>query len=195
MKKSRVVIKQKKIVTKGKQDDKVGTVMSEFKDGTLKTPQGKTVTDRNQALAIALREAGITEKDLHKAEIVNKIRVYKSKLESLVQKAQAKDEHIKGEIVDFFKKNPYPTDDKIHAFAEKNGMKPSEIETMVYSILSSFLSEGKSKGIDAPDKDALAEGMKVEAEHTTEPEIAKKIADDHLKEDPAYYEKLKAVEA
>ena len=36
---------------KGK--EKVGYVMGEFKDGKLKSSSGKTVTDRNQAMAIA----------------------------------------------------------------------------------------------------------------------------------------------
>tara|TARA_Y100000114_G_scaffold80887_1_gene74591 strand:+ start:995 stop:1201 length:207 start_codon:yes stop_codon:yes gene_type:complete len=42
--------------------DKVGVVMREFKDGKLKSSSGKKVTDRNQAMAIALSEAGITKK-------------------------------------------------------------------------------------------------------------------------------------
>ena len=36
----------------------------------------------------------------------------------------------------------------------------------------------------------LEAGIKVEMEHTEDPEIAKKIAMDHLSEDPLYYEKL-----
>lgn len=42
--------------------------------------------------------------------------------------------------------------------------------------------------------DAVEKGIKVEMEHTTDREVAKKIALDHLKEDPHYYEKLDAVE-
>ena len=41
---------------------KVDYVMGEFKDGKLKSSSGKKVTDRNQAMAIALSEAGITKK-------------------------------------------------------------------------------------------------------------------------------------
>jgi phage gp29-like protein len=37
----------------------------------------------------------------------------------------------------------------------------------------------------------LKEGEKVEKEHTKSPEIAKSIAEDHVKEDPNYYTKLK----
>jgi len=40
----------------------------------------------------------------------------------------------------------------------------------------------------------LQEGLEVEMEHTTEPEIAKEIAKDHLVEDPDYYIKLKQME-
>jgi len=41
---------------------KVAKVMQEFKDGTLKTSSGETVTDRDQAIAIALSEAGNSRK-------------------------------------------------------------------------------------------------------------------------------------
>ena len=44
------------------------------------------------------------------------------------------------------------------------------------------------------DKDALAEGIKVEMEHTNDKAIAQEIAMDHLTEDAQYYKKLKQVE-
>lgn len=53
-------------------------------------------------------------------------------------------------------------------------------------------------GDNKPDSDfspkALAEGMKHEHEHTTNDQIAKEIAKDHLQEQPLYYEKQKALE-
>lgn len=49
-----------------------------------------------------------------------------------------------------------------------------------------------------PDQDYdpywLAQGIKVEMEHTNDPEIAKEIAKDHLDEFPQYYEYLKKME-
>jgi len=44
------------------------------------------------------------------------------------------------------------------------------------------------------DKDALAKGINVELEHTSDPKIAKEIAKDHLTEDVEYYEKLETIE-
>jgi hypothetical protein len=44
------------------------------------------------------------------------------------------------------------------------------------------------------DKKQLEMGIKVEMEHTDNPEIAKKIAIDHLKESPVYYSYLKKME-
>lgn len=58
-----------------------------------------------------------------------------------------------------------------------------------------FMKEGKSKGkrpAGVSDED-IAEGTKVEAEHTTDPEVARKIALDHLTEDKAYYRKLRKI--
>lgn len=44
------------------------------------------------------------------------------------------------------------------------------------------------------DKKALAQGVKVELEHTDDKKVAMEIAMDHLTEDPNYYDKLKQVE-
>lgn len=44
------------------------------------------------------------------------------------------------------------------------------------------------------DEEAVAEGARVEMEHTNDPAIAREIARDHLTENPAYYRKLKQVE-
>jgi hypothetical protein len=40
------------------QENKVETVMHEFKEGDLKSGSGDKVTDRKQAIAIALSESG-----------------------------------------------------------------------------------------------------------------------------------------
>jgi len=55
---------------------------------------------------------------------------------------------------------------------------------------------GKADGRADGDFDAtaLAAGVKVEREHTDDPEKAKEIAKDHLAEDPQYYEMLARVE-
>lgn len=44
------------------------------------------------------------------------------------------------------------------------------------------------------DKKSLAEGMKVEREHTKNKKVAKVIAENHLDEKKDYYKKLRKVE-
>ena len=44
------------------------------------------------------------------------------------------------------------------------------------------------------DPDQLEMGIKVEMEHTTDPELAREIAKDHLTEDPKYYTKLQQID-
>lgn len=44
-----------------KQDAKVGKVMKEYKEGTLKSGSGKKVTNKKQAVAIAMSEAGMSK--------------------------------------------------------------------------------------------------------------------------------------
>jgi uncharacterized membrane protein YkoI len=45
------------------QSHKIALVMGEFRDGSLKTSYGETVTDRKQAIAIALSEAGVEKRE------------------------------------------------------------------------------------------------------------------------------------
>lgn len=59
-------------------------------------------------------------------------------------------------------------------------------------ILAGGLGDGRPDGdFDAED---LAEGVRVESEHTDDPAVAKEIAKDHLTEDPDYYRKLRSIE-
>lgn len=44
------------------------------------------------------------------------------------------------------------------------------------------------------DSEAIKAGVKVEMEHTNDPDLAREIAMDHLTEDPHYYKKLKTIE-
>lgn len=54
------------------------------------------------------------------------------------------------------------------------------------------------KADNRPDSDfeatALAKGIKIEMEHTNDPELAKEIAKDHLAESPRYYDELEKME-
>lgn len=60
--------------------------------------------------------------------------------------------------------------------------------------ISGGLAEKRGKTEKDFPAEAIAAGVKVEMEHTDNPEVAKKIVLDHLTEDPEYYEKLKVVE-
>jgi len=98
-------------------------------------------------------------------------------------------------IIKWFQANPYPDDDAVHAFANELGVDEHEFEKHIYHILSSVLSEGKSKGKDIQhDAKQLEMGIKVEMEHTTNPIISRKIALDHLVEIPDYYTRLDEME-
>lgn len=201
MSKKKVVktITKKRVISKDKASDKVALVMQEFKDGKLKSSSGDKVTDKKQALAIALSEAGLSKsvfKSFEKVEIVNKIKVMKSYLEKKIQKEQASQDSLNIRLIEFLKKNPRPEDGKIHAFAEQNGLQPDQLEEMIYAILTDFLTGGKSKGkIAVNNPDQLKKGMAVEMEHCNNKMIAAKIASDHITEDPKYYDKLAAMES
>jgi len=66
---------------KAKDDPKVSKVMKEFGEGKLKSSSGEKVTNRKQAIAIAMNEAGLSkgeENDLEKAEGSDKKEIKKS---------------------------------------------------------------------------------------------------------------------
>ena len=72
-----------------------------------------------------------------------------------------------------------------------------EVETTNYT-LSDLMNEGKAKeaGLKEEDIDQkeLEAGIQVEMEHTSNVDVAKKIAMDHLAEFPQYYTELKKME-
>lgn len=93
------------------------------------------------------------------------------------------------------------------AVPSKKAAKPAQLKLFGKSLdglnaLGDFLQKAdKIPGGLADDKspkdfdpEALAQGVKVEREHTSDPSIAREIAMDHLTEDPSYYTKLEKIE-
>jgi len=123
-----------------------------------------------------------------------KIKVEENKEVILCEADEGKKDLLE-KIIKWFQANPYPNDDAVHAFANELGIDEHEFEKHIYHILSSVLSEGKSKGKEIEhDPKQLEMGIKVEMEHTTNPLISRKIALDHLKEIPDYYTRLDKME-
>jgi hypothetical protein len=174
-----------------KTDDKIARVMTEYKNGTLKDPQGNRVTDRAQALAIALSEAGVSAKSLQKTEILNKVRTIKDQLKNQLRKELAKDDSIDRQIYELFGSKDIVTDDDVHGLAEKLNIIPHDLEGKIYAILTGVFHAGKSKGkkIDATP-DQIKKGISTEMEHTNNSVIAEKIAMDHFVENQVYYDWL-----
>lgn len=102
-------------------------------------------------------------------------------------------ENTQRKIIKFFQNNPYPKDKEVHKFAEHNNIDPDVLETEIYSLLSSILSEGKKEAKN-PDPKELKAGIKIEMEHTNNPVIAERVALQHLSEFRDYYTRLKAME-
>ena len=104
-------------------------------------------------------------------------------------------------VIDFFHRNPNPVDSKFHAFAERNNYNPHEAEATAYSLATKYVNflkggRAKKKNIKPSDVDPkqLREGTKIEAEHTPDRDVAKRIALDHLAEVKHYYSGLKPME-
>ena len=78
--------------TKG-QKETVGRVMHEYKHGELESSTGKLVKSRKQAVAIALHEAGATDKESPKKNRQNLARTKKKEHEGKTAKQQ-KEGHL-----------------------------------------------------------------------------------------------------
>lgn len=95
-------------------------------------------------------------------------------------------------VMDFLGSGGPIDDAAFHSFAEQNGMDVHQAEAVAYKLAQrfvSFLRGGKSQGMDMSsiDPQQLEMGMKIEAEHADDPIIQKKVACDHLAENPQYY--------
>lgn len=115
----------------------------------------------------------------------------KNKIDKYLKEEDTKSDPMEEKILAFFKENPNPPDEKIHAFAEKEGMDPDKFEEHVYKILGSIIGAGKSRNAkDDYDAKQVEMGIKVEMEHTNSKLIATRIVKDHLVEIPDYYTRL-----
>jgi hypothetical protein len=103
---------------------------------------------------------------------------------------------VSDSIIDFFADfKGAVDDDDIHKFAESKGIDPHEFEEVIYSLVSAFWAQGRSKGFKGEYKESeLAMGRDVEMEHTNDVRMAERIAKDHLAELPDYYTRLKKME-
>lgn len=103
--------------------------------------------------------------------------------------------------VEFIKDKENLSDSELHNWAESEGFDTFEVEELMYFLAYNFvhlLHSGKAydSGTTEEDVDAdeLAQGIKVEMEHTDDEFLAKKIALDHLSELGDYYTRLKKME-
>jgi len=119
------------------------------------------------------------------------------------------DKDLKQELVEFLKDNPNPEDELVHEWAEENGYEVDEIESLLYELATDYVESNDpdsedlipgGKADDVPDEDLpmeqLLKGIKVEMEHTDDPDVAKEIASDHIEEFPDgdYYDALAEME-
>ncbi len=98
---------------------------------------------------------------------------------------------LRSKIIDFFNENPNPPDTELHKWAEKQGLEPSKAEEVAYQLATSmsvFLKSGRANEKSYKEEDAdpkeVSLGIEIEAEHTPEINIRKRITLDHLSENP-----------
>ena len=97
-------------------------------------------------------------------------------------------------LMEVFRKDTDVTHKDVNELANQFGVSVEAMQLKIYNILGDVL-RNIGKHNDVPDSEfdsnELTIGIKEEMEHTKDPNIAKMIAKDHLKENPHYYSKLK----
>ena len=108
--------------------NKVEKVMREFKEGTLKDSHGNKITDRKQAIAIALSEAGLSKSDIIKEKACDK-------------------ETKKSEEENIFESGNYDKIEKAEGYTE------DQLKEMIEEHISKIVPDKKNEEVDEILKD------------------------------------------
>lgn len=157
-----------------KEQEKVGIVMKEFKEGELKSGSGEKVTDPKQAIAIALSEADkVTEDAIPEKQDEPK----KAGEESALQQGEKKmAEEVKEEV---------KTEEKVETPAKDKPVedacsKDAEIKKEESKKEEEVVEDEKEKDLKGKEKKAFAEG--VDYGEKKEKEEPKKLDSEHESE-------------
>jgi hypothetical protein len=149
--------------------NKMQKIMNDFKNGVLKDKNGQIITDKNMALAKALQSSGLTNKDLRKAEVLNKLKVFKSQIEAEIKKELNNDNNISRDITRYFKSSSNPKIEEIQKeINDKYKIEKADVIQHVMRV---------SKDLIEKSRDSKKKIMK-----STEAEEATVISDDVLTE-------------
>jgi hypothetical protein len=114
----------------------------------------------------------------------------------LKEDIEDKGQKVSNKIIEFFSNKKEIDDDDIHSLADKMKIDPHEFEEVIYSLVSAFWTQGRSKDFKGEyDPKELEMGRGIEMEHTNDKRMAERISKDHLAEIPDYYTRLKKMEA
>jgi len=172
------VTKMGPIISSDIKDDAAGKITAEEGEAI-----GELLIDTNQKLEAVFKEIVERAKEIYGPGWEFRGPGFLSNLEKMVN----------GKVFNF--KKMYKS--RVKMLPPTDAMKKSvegkaPISTDTPEQAKKKLMEEAPEGVDA---EQLTMGIKVEMEHTDKPEEAKKIALDHLAEDPQYYTKLKKMEA
>ena len=139
------------------------------------------------------------ERDRNMKARVNKIanKIASNRTSALFVKSK----DSKMSLVLYLKQYPTASPQEVFQWARTMFFNPDEVDRLLVEyaakyadLLSSGRSIEKSVGEEEVDPTELRIGIQIETEHTTDLEIAKKIALDHLAEHKDYYTALVAME-
>lgn len=143
-KKNRTNMIVRKRVVKAEESNPASVIIDQFKGGSLLDGNGRMVTDRATAIALALQGSGISYKGLEKAEMLNKIKVMRSMTERLYQKEAEKDRSIESKVLSFFRERKSVTSLDLAELTKRLDLLPNQINDILCRQLSNLIQRGPS---------------------------------------------------
>jgi len=154
----------------------------------------KSALDSLKDLESRLADAKKAKEERRKAREDKKKEMEKQSEEPMPQDAPKEEVPLDLKKPLFFRhpKRPTPKPHKVVDVPAPKELEGTEVELKETPDIVPGGKADKKEDKDF-DKKQLADGLKVELEHTNNIDLAKEIAKDHLTEDPDYYKKLKTI--
>ncbi len=153
--------------TKLNPKDKVKTVMREYERGTLRSGSGEKVTDRDQAIAIAMSEAGLSKSD----DEIQGGKADNKSVESIAQKHKVDSSEIEQQLQEGIKvEMEHTNDEKIAREIAMDHLEESPVYYTKLKEMESSFEKGLDVGYmmaeyDVPDWDEIQKFIKEEDLH------------------------------
>ena len=114
----------------------IKSVLTKYQNGKLKSSTGKAVIEYGEALAMALKSAGVSKSSLQRSESLNRAKKLRTEIAKMLDHEISSDRVLKKSIIEYMRGNPAPEFSHICKMAESYGVSNAEAHNYVYKTLA-----------------------------------------------------------